>query len=102
MFGIAQQWRLAQQGAHAIEPDFGRGLEPAEGSDPGEMSWQHVLQEPAQELERVQFDGGELAGFALAKGPQHLAIGQEFDLAIGGGGRKAPVGATPLYGVLKM
>lgn len=51
-----------------------------------------MLEESAQELVGLQLDGGELAGFALAKGPQEFAVGQEFDRAIGRGGFKHVTG----------
>ena len=67
-------------------------MEPAEGADAGEAGWQNVLEESAQELVGLQLDGGELAGFALAKGPQEFAVGHEFDRAIGRGGFKHVTG----------
>ena len=77
---------MAQKRAHAIEPHFGRRLKPAEGADSSKVRRQDVLQKPAQELKGVQFDGGELAGFAFSISPQNLALGQHLDFAIGGGG----------------
>lgn len=44
-----------------------------------------MLKETAQEFGPIQFDGGELAGFAFAIGPQDFAFWEELDPAIGGG-----------------
>jgi len=86
LFGSGEQRFFAQERAHSIEAHFGRRMQPAEGAHASKARWQDVLEEPAHELQRFQSNGDELAGFALAIGPQDFAFRQQCDFAIGGGG----------------
>ena len=86
LFLRAEQRCQAEQGADAVGADFGSRMQPAEGSDPGEMAGQDVLEKAAHPFQRVELDGGVPAGLAFAIVPAQFAFGQELDLAVGGGG----------------
>ena len=60
--------------------------QPAEGAHAGKPARQSVLQKAAHPFEQLQLDGSELAGFAVAIGPQNLALRQQDDFAIARGG----------------
>ena len=77
---------LFKKSAHAIGADFGRRMQPAKSTHPRVTRRQDMRQKTAHELQRLQLEGSELSGFALAVGPQELALRQELDGAIGGGG----------------
>ena len=86
LFLRGELWRLFQQGAHAIGADFGRRMQPAKSAHARVTRRQDMLEKTAHELQRLQLEGNELAGFAVAIGPQELALRQELDGAIGRGG----------------
>jgi hypothetical protein len=84
--GGSEEGYLVEQGADAVEADFGGGMEVAEGAGAGEVGWQDMLEEAAHELQGLQRQGCEFAGFAVAVDPLEFALGQESEEAIGGGG----------------
>ncbi len=86
LFGWGEQGSLAEQGADAVEADFGGGVKPAEGAHAGEGAREDVLEKPGHKIQWFQPERGGLAGFAVAIGPADLAIGQEMNRAIGCGG----------------
>jgi hypothetical protein len=86
LFLWGEEGFLVEQGAHAIEAEFGGGMEPAEGTDACEVRRQDVLEETAQPLVGLEGDGGVLAGLAVAIGPQEAAVGQLGEETIVGGG----------------
>ena len=47
LLGGSEQRRLAQESAHAVEPDLGGGMQPAKSAHAGEVAWQGVLEEAA-------------------------------------------------------
>ena len=61
-------------------------MQPTEGAHPGVTPGQDVLEKAGHELQGLERDRGVSAGVALAIVPAHLALSQELDLAIGGGG----------------
>jgi hypothetical protein len=92
LFPRGQRRGFSQQRPHPVAPDFGRGVEPAKGPDPGKSARQCVLEKTGHEIQRVQLHGSRVAALALAVVPTHFAIGQELDSAIGGGGFKDVTG----------
>ena len=78
--------RLIEKSAHAIGADFGRRMQPAKSADARVTRRQDVLEKAAHEFQRLQLQSSELSGFALAIGPQDLALRQELERAIGRGG----------------
>ena len=86
LFGGCEHGRLAEQGAHAVGTPLGGGMEPAEGAHAGKIGRQDVLEEAAHPVERVELDRRVLPGLAVAVGPADLALGQEGQGAIIGGG----------------
>ena len=67
----------APQGAQAVAPDLGGGMQPAEGAHAGEVARQGVLQEAAHELQRFQRDRSVPARCARAVTPAPPAIGHQ-------------------------
>ena len=86
LFLRSEQRRFFKKGAHAIGADFGRRMQPTKSAHARVTRRQDMLEKTAHELQRLQLYRGELAGFALAIGPQELALRQELDGAIGRGG----------------
>lgn len=86
LFLLGKPRCLFKQSAHAIGADFSRRVQPAKSAHARVTRRQDMLQKTAHELQRLQLEGSELAGFALAVGPQELALRQELDGAIGRGG----------------
>ena len=77
---------MSEQSAHAVGAHFGRRMPPAKGAHARKMGWQDVLEKTAHPIHGVQIDGFDLASFAVAVRPADLAVGQELNDAIGGGG----------------
>ena len=86
LFLRAEPGRFAQEGAHAIGPHLGRGMQPAEGPHPGKLGRQDVLQQPSHPFQCRQLDRCRAAGGAVAIRPEHLAVGQPPHSPVAGGG----------------
>ena len=63
---LGEHGLLVEQGAHAVEGASAGRMPPAEATDATEARGQDVLEEPAEELERLQIDVLPLAGGAAA------------------------------------
>jgi hypothetical protein len=85
-FGGGEEGFLAQQGADAVEADFGGGMKEAEGADAGKVGRQDVLKETSHEVQRLQPDLGGALRLAVAISPAQAAVGQLLDEAVAGGG----------------
>jgi len=60
-------------------------MQPAKQTDSAIAARQDMLEKSADQLVSFQVDGLPLAGFGIAVGPAHFAVGQEMDGAIGRG-----------------
>jgi hypothetical protein len=59
---LGEHGLLVEQGAHAVEGASAGRVQPTEAADAMEARGQDVLEEPAEELERLQIDVLPLAG----------------------------------------
>jgi len=66
---------LVEQGADAVEGASAGWVEPAEAADAMEARGQDVLEEAAEELERLQIDMGPAAGGTVTIRPAQAAVG---------------------------
>jgi hypothetical protein len=62
LLGLREHGWLVQQGADAVEGASAGRVQPAEATDAMEARGEDVLEEPAEELERLQIDVPPLAG----------------------------------------
>ena len=74
LFLRREQRCLFKKSAHAVGADFGRRMQPAKSADPRVSRRQDMLEKTTHELQRLQLEEIEFSGFALAVGPQELAL----------------------------
>ena len=88
VLGLSQERGLREQGADAVEVFATGGMKPAEEADAMEVFGEDVLEEAADQFGGFQIDGGAKASGAVPVRPAQAAVGQEQNLAVGGGGLK--------------